>query len=368
MVTTFDQKVTTAQAEMQSRAPELTDFSDGSVNNAVAGGGAVLADSVEQAAIDEFRKLWISKAEEDELDDLIEDRLGGQLPRIAASASIGTVTWTRGSAVGAYTIPAGTVFQAEDADGVAVDFLSTASVPVGAGDSSVSVAVQCNETGRAGNVDVGTVTAIATPVASDPDATVTNAARMAGGAPVESDERYRERYARFVQRSRGTRDGLITGALGVSGVSIAAVDEFYVESSGIVYLYIGDPDVGSNASLVALVQAEMVNWAAAGARVIVQGTAREDTALTLALEVSENSDLAALESAAAAAVEAFGDTLAPAKCARLSQIAKAALNAADEILDATVTSHAANLEPSARNLALRFPAGGVTVNATVEAC
>lgn len=356
---TFDALYGLGKAEATSRRPDLTDWSEGSANDAVIGAGAVLADETIRIAVDLFAALFLDTAEGEDLDALAADRFN--LTRKPATPAIVTVTWTR-SATGAYTIPAGTRIRAR-ANGQSVIFTTDADAALPLADTSVDIPATCTDTGRVGNVAAGTIIDVMDPVPVDPGATVTNAERASGGTDAETDAVFRDRIRRyFPTLRRGTVAALQAGALSVPGVSYVAVDEGQIETTGRVLVYVGDPDGAGNELLADAVAAELEDWRAAGVLVDVLPSVREEVVVELSVRVRAGVDTPTLRTAITAAATAYVDALPPNATLYLSQLEHAALGVSSDVLDAVVSDPAVNLEPSAPQNAIRFAPGGFTVH------
>lgn len=358
-IPTFPELYAAAQAEIQTRNSTLTDFNEGSVLDAVAGASGVLSDEVARLLVQLFESQFFATATGSDLDDLAQDRL--QLTRNTAGTAIVTLTWTR-VAAGSYLIPAGTAFSAVNNNGEIVTFSSTAGVTVNPGDVTVSVAVIADVAGRGSNVEANTITTVVDTVLSDPSATVTNAARAAGGSDAETDEEFRERIRLFyTSLRRGTKAALRTGALTVAGVSVVTIDEQYP----ITFVYVGDPDGSGNQTLADNVATELENWRAAGSFVQVLPASREELPLSLAVVLTElPTDVTALRDAIRASIVAFGDTLDVGAVAYATEI-ECAAKEADDARIRSVTG-AADLTPAAAQNAIRFVASSIAVSFTVE--
>lgn len=308
---TFDELYAHAQAECQSRNTALTDFNDGSDLDALTGSGAILADEAIGVLLDLFGAQFIDTAEGDDLDALASDRFG--LTRNPAVAAVGVIRFTRGSSMIALSIPAGTRVQA-DVDGELVTATTDAGASIPAADSYVDVTCAVTATGRQGNVAATEFDVLLDTIVGDSGVTVSNADRFAGGAAEETDAVFRDRIRRYFQTLRkGTVAALETGALTVAGVQFASVDESYIDpdDGGYVAVYVGDPDGAGNATLAALVEAEIENWRCAGVEVRVYASAREEIITAYTITVLKGADQAALETAIRAAVIDHFDALAP---------------------------------------------------------
>ena len=95
---TFDAIVAAVVAEMQTRDPTLTDFSEGSTLDGLSGLAAMAAEETMRLVLQRAAGLFVETARGADLDTIVYDRTG--LTRNAAAAAIGEVTVTRGSAVG----------------------------------------------------------------------------------------------------------------------------------------------------------------------------------------------------------------------------------------------------------------------------
>lgn len=354
-----DELVLAGRAAILDRRPDLNDFSEGSTLDAVVGAGAVQADEAIRVLLDLFAAQFVDTAEGADLDALAADRFG--LTRQAASAAIGTVTLSRGSAVGSFTVPAGLELVAT-VDGVSVTFTTDAAVNFGALVDDVDADATCANTGRAGNVDAATITSIPEAPVADPDLTVTNAARFAGGADAESDVAFRARIRRYFSTlRRGTNAALVTGATSVPGVKFATIDESTVNTDGYVSVYIGDPEGAGNADLVDDVEAELENWRAAGVEVRVFAAERQEEPLALTLTVTRGVDRSALAQAVKAALVELGDELDSGETAYLSRIVATAHEVSSFIRGAAVTTPTSNVTPDELYSAIRFVEDDITI-------
>lgn len=360
---TFDELYAAAKAEMQSRNPRLTDFAEGSNADAVAGASAVLADEVIAVAVDQFADQFVDTASGDALDALATDRFA--LSRKAASAAVGSLTFTRSAGVptGVINIAMGTVCKAE-VDGDEVTFTTDISTQIPDGDSTVDVSATCTETGSAGNVAAGVIDEVVSVVADDPDITVTNAARFTGGAAEETDPRFRDRIRRYYTTlRRGTVAALEAGALTVAGCEFAVVDESHMapDDGGYVSVFIGDPDARASDELVDLVQTELEDWRAAGIWVVVDACEREEIALAVTISVLRGSDLSTIRDDVEENILAYIDALGPGATLRLARVQAAAIHVSPDVVDAAVTTPAADYAPTAANYAVRVPGSSLTI-------
>lgn len=358
---TFQALYDAARAEIQGRNPALTNWNEGSRLDAVTGGAAALADELVLVIVRHFAAQFFDSAEGADLDALAADRFG--LTRNAAAKSIGQITWTKGDPALAYVIPSGLTFSGS-VEGVSVQVVSTAEASLAVADLEVLIPCEFSVVGPDGNLAIGVIDTIDAAFPSDPDAEVTNETRFAGGANAETDAEFRDRIKRYFSTlRRGTVESLRAGARSVPGVRYVTVDESDVVEGGsqIVNLYIGDPDARSNDLLAAAVDAEIVNWRAAGVLVDVLGADRQEETVTLTVYVRAGADRDAIASAIRAAIEGYCDQLEPSQKLRVSRIQQLAHNAHALVVSVEVVEPAEDVEPTDRQDAIRVLAESVTI-------
>lgn len=276
---------------------DLTDFEEGSRLDALTGASADMADESNRVGVYAFRDALVETAEGAALDAIILDRNGPE--RNAAAKATTTLTVTRTTYVGAHTINTSDVVSGTTATGATITFVPSATVVIGSGDASASVAVIATATGRDYNVPAGTLDTIDGLPAGF---TVTQSARAAGGAAEELDAAYRARYKLDrLARQGGTVAAIKAGALSVDGVSYAAVDETTAPcaAGGFVSVYIGDPDAAATSVLVEAVEDVMVDYRPAGVEVRVFASAREELTFAFTVKVKAGSGITAADVKAA---------------------------------------------------------------------
>lgn len=350
VVPTFRDLYRAAQAEIRLRNPELTDWSEGSVLDAIAGAASALSDEAIRHGIELFAGLFFDTAEGDALDALATDRLGAT--RKGETTALGLVVWSRGAATGAYTIPAGTAFTGPSGATV----VASADVAMAATATDVLVPVDATIPGRAGNAYEFAIEEVSPALAADSTATVVNPAPIAGGAPPETDAVFRARLRDLfgALRRRGTTAALRAAALSVPGVSTATVFEDFF--AGTTYVYVGDPNAQGNTALADLVDAEIEGWRRAGAHVRVLASQREDVPLAIQIVVAPGLDVPSITASIGDAIVAYGDTVPIGALAYASQIECAAHDVHAGVLSAQV------LTPSARTMAPAQPQNAVRFN------
>lgn len=355
------------KAEVQARQSTLTDWSEGSALDALAGATAIGADQSIRIGVDAFTARQVATATGDDLDAAVTDRYP-TLTRKAAAASVGTLRFSRGDGVAAITVPAGTTARAT-VSGRTVSFTTDTVATMAADEDTVDVLATCTETGTAGNVAAGAVTVLPVALVDDSTATVTNPDRFVGGSAEESDDTYRARAQAYPQTlAKATVAALEAGARTVPGVRYVTVDESLLDSTDRVYVYVGDPDGRGNTALADAVTTEMVNYRAAGVRVVVLAAAREEVSATVVVYVAAGKSSDALAAACRAAVVAYAAGLGPNTPIYLSAIEAACIATSTDVRGATATSSdsvdGVTIPVSAAQNALRIVVGDLTLSLT----
>jgi phage-related baseplate assembly protein len=200
-------------ASMQAGAASILDFSTGSVLRAFVEANAMLGVWLQGLILAVLNITRLSTSFGSDVDSFVAD-FG--LSRLAATASAGSVTFSRFTPTNAAVIPLGAQVQTadgtqtfqvvQDATNSAWSAGSTAYI-LAATVYSVTVPVQAITTGTTGNAGAGTVNALLTSI-SGVD-TVTNALAFAGGSAGESDAAVKTRFVKFILGlGRGDHYGL----------------------------------------------------------------------------------------------------------------------------------------------------------------
>ena len=362
IVPTYDELYAAGSTEALARNPNLTDRRPGSAMDAVIGVGATLADESIRIGLQGFKAVFFDTATGSDLDALVLDRTG--LTRNEASFAVGAVTFTRSQIIGVVEIPAGTRVAAVDADGAQYVFATVAASQFVSGAATVSVPVEASVAGPESNVAAESLTRLLDAL-SDPAVTVSNPTRTAGGDVAESDDRLRARVRRYyTSLRRGTVGALEAGALEVPGINFATVDESNMapEDGGYVSVFIGDPDANANAELVALVEAALEDYRAAGVAVIVAAMQRQEVFITFTMRVKSllGLNLTALKANLSAAVLAWGDTLPGGSTLYVSRMLAEAVKSSPTFIDGETT--ASDIAPTNPYSAIRI----IAIETTIE--
>lgn len=346
-------------ADIQSRHPDLDAARTGSLINTIAGVAVTVKRDAERLAIREFSRAFFASAQGEDLDRLADDHL--QLPRQAASTSLGFVTAYRSSAVGANTIPGGTILI--DADGREFE-VTEATLVTG---TAASVPVASSGTGRGANRPANTV--LYPKVAGAPWTTGFPGLRliavegMTGGNPVETDEEFRARIAEFyISARRATIPALRYIALTVPQVRRVVVDESRIrpERGGWVTVYVTDGSDQANQLMAREVQRVLDrNGKAAGVIVNVYPAAVVQVPVTVRMTQRAGGDPRAIQRALDAGARFMGALPIGADLYR-EALSASLLGADASILSAEIVTPTVNIIAGAGQL-LRLPPEGITL-------
>jgi hypothetical protein len=272
---------------VQALDPELTDFSDGSVNDILAGSTATLVQELTRLLLDRFRLTYLASSTGQDLEFLATDHFGDKFARPGATRSVGIVTFSRPNTdAGNITIPTGTIVKTgADANGESQRFETIAPVTITT--LEINASIRAIEGGPRGNVQAGSITEIETAL-TDPSIVVTNDDETTGGAAELSDADYRVFVENLIEQLKGaTKAAVLAAAQNVAGVeNVAAIefsqtvieyDESVPETVGDpfkisrVRVYIADANGNANAALIANVEAAILETRACGVFVSVLG-------------------------------------------------------------------------------------------------
>lgn len=288
--------------ELQNQNPDLTDTSEGSILDQLAGTTAYAVNEAVAIIVDRFSKTYFGTAEGQDLEDLAVDHFGNSFARPGPQKSVGIVTFSRpNTTAGDVEIEAGTIVRtATDANGNSTQFETTVDTTLAG--TSISVSVQALVAGPAGNVSADKVTVIETAL-TDSSVTVNNDDAMSGGANTESDSEYRETIRELIEQLPGaTILAIEAKAKTVSGVVTATILETWqyvrdVDANGdpiggdayqipTARLYIADANGVASDALISLVEDAIESVRAAGVRIIVEEATTLELDWTAALTLN----------------------------------------------------------------------------------
>lgn len=268
-------------------APELTDFSDGSLHDIVAGAFASSMNELTELTLSEFQKTFFDTASGDDLDTLAVDHFGDKFKRPEATLATGIITFSRATSTeGDVTIAAGTIVKTEkDSQGNEISFTTTEEVLLTG--LNIDAAIEAQEAGSSGNLLPSTIVVLESTL-TDSSVVVTNGLAMAGGEDEQDDAEYRETIKSLIQSLAGATKQAIEGAIlalpNVGFTTLITEEKVVIEYNiggdntvgnyfRIPYpvVYVADENGNSSPSLVEDVQEAIIPIKACGVNVEVLG-------------------------------------------------------------------------------------------------
>ena len=217
---TFAQIVQQIAAAAQAKAP--LPYNLGSVELALAEADASVAQWLQSLIVQVLATTRASTSQGADLDSWMAD-FG--LTRLPATQATGVLTFSRYTPTNAATIAVGTQVQSQDGT-VTYAVIADATQPtynaslnayvIPAGTASATVSAQAVTAGSAGNVQIGVLTSLTSPIPGVD--TVTNAAAITNGIDAESDAALRARFQLYIQ-------SLEKGTLAAVGYALASMQQ-----------------------------------------------------------------------------------------------------------------------------------------------
>lgn len=201
---TFDQIVQDQVQAIQALSSTLTDFTTGSVLLSIVEANASNAIWIQALISALLAVTRLQTSSGNNVDTFIE-QFGFTRP--AASASTGNVTFSRTNTTNSSYIPATTTIVSTSINNIqfttTLDTSNSAYDPttnsyvMGIGISSVTVPVQCNQTGVVGNVALGQIDTINSPLVNV--SSVTNSAGFTNGQDIATDTQTKADFVLYLQ-------------------------------------------------------------------------------------------------------------------------------------------------------------------------
>lgn len=286
--------------EVLSLADNLTDFSEGSMHDIIAGAISTCQNELSELIISEFVKTFFDTAtgteaqggegDADDLQKLAVDHFGERFRRPQAVPATGSIDFSRPNTDGGnVVIPVGTIVKTKkDSNGEEIRFQTSEEVEMSG--LSVSADIECVDAGIIGNITSSGKITVLESTLSDPTITVTNSANTAGGVNEQQDPQYRETIRNLIISLAGATEEAVRGAaLAVSGISLVqltteerVVIDYDIGGAQIAagatffripypVMYIADASGNSSQALIDAVRDAIVTVRAAGVRVQVKG-------------------------------------------------------------------------------------------------
>lgn len=304
-VKSYDQLVADMVSWIVANAPQITDLNPGSVIRSFCEANALGLEELYVSTYLGFRRYL----------DSIQETVFGYDRKDGITAK-GEVVFSRTGSTGVDLIPFGT--KVSTSAGLIYETSEAGSITDGNTDSA-TVAIEAEEVGSGHNVPLDTVIVIE----DDLDIaglTVNNDNAVIGGIDQETDYQYKQRFQAYIEGLAGSNlAGLITGALTVSGITSASIQELFPPVSNVnVRLYIDDGSLaGVTATQVAEVQAVIdgdgtetsPGYRAAGVNVVVLSPSIVTQPVTVEVTVSAGVEEAQMEIDVNLALTAYVNSL-----------------------------------------------------------
>jgi len=356
---------------MQGAASELLDLSVGSVLRAILEANASIGLWLQWLLLLVLNNTRAATSKGPDLDSWMADFGLTRLPAVAAT---GTVIFSRFSPTNTALIPVGALVKTGDGT---QNFTVVASLnnplfnPIqngyilGAGVASGQVPVVATTPGSAGNVQIGTVTILATAIPGIDS--VTNSVAFTGGSDAESDAAFRTRFVAYINSRTQATKAAISYAISSlqQGLSYAIAEN--VDTAG-------NPRPGNFVVTVANSQATLPNRlltevSAAidavrpvGTSFAVQPPQQIIANVALSLALTPNANLGQVAPQVSNSISGYIGGLSIGQVLPVARIAQLALDASSFVTNAfniSINGKNTDLDPGATGIVV---AGSITVN------
>ena len=240
-IKSFETLVSDMVAWIVSHSPNITDLTPGSVIRSFCEAAGLCIEELYVSVYLGFRR-YLEQVQENVFSF---ERKGG-------TKATANVVFGRTGTTGTITIPIGTKIKTVSN----LNFFTTAVAQILNGFSTSSpVEAEAEENGSAYNVLGSTITVLGDDI--DGVETVTNPLAAVGGVDAETDYQYKTRFQAYIEGLAGSNiAGLIAGALSVSGITSASIQELFPPVSNVnVKIFIDDGSSGGvSSSKIAEVQ------------------------------------------------------------------------------------------------------------------
>lgn len=367
----FQTLIQDSAAALQGACAQLLDLSVGSVLRALLEANASVALWIQYLV---FLVLGTTRAATSTGSDLDTWMADYGLTRLPAVAAAGVVTFSRFSPTAAALIPAGA--QVRTANGSSVftvvadqTYSAWSSAQSGymlaAGVASINVPVTAAVAGAAGNVQVGTITLLATAIPGVD--TVTNQAPTSGGLDAETDSAFRMRFANYIAtRAEATAGAVEYAVMAVQqGLAVTVLENSDPEGNyrpGNFVVTVDDGTGAPPASLLATCSEAINAVRPIGSTYSVLPPTVLVANVSLSISVPENIAKAPIQSIVAAALTEYVNALPIGATLPYTRLAQVAYDASAQVINVSsvvVNGATLDLYPGASGVVI---SGNVTVN------
>ncbi|HEY1772419.1 MAG TPA: baseplate J/gp47 family protein [Gammaproteobacteria bacterium] len=315
----FNTVVSDQVTTIQSQVPQFSNFNSGTVLLAIVQAVASVVMYLQSLLTQMYAFARASTSAGSDLDSWMADFGLTRLPAVAAS---GQVTFARFTPTAAATIPVGTNVESGDgtqvfaviADATNPNYVPSQSAYVcPANTSSIAVTVQDTVAGAAGNVIIGALNTLTSPIVGID--TVTNAAAYLNGANAETDAAFRIRFQNYLASLAESTPTAIGNAIasvqaGLTYTLTEDLDFNGATDNGYFYVVVDDGSGAPSGQLLANIAAAINLVRAAGVRFGVFGPTVLTANIAMTITTAPGYTHSVIVAAVTAAIEAYVNALA----------------------------------------------------------
>jgi uncharacterized phage protein gp47/JayE len=346
---TFGMLVQSMAAAVQASATQLLDLTAGSTLRAVLEANASIGLWMQWLILQVLRTTRAASSDGADLDTWMADLTLTRLPAVAAT---GTVTLSRFTPGMSALIPAGALVRTADGTQTFAVTADTShpswSAPnngyvVSDAIASLDVPVTAQTTGSVGNVQVGTISMLASAIPGIDS--VNNASAFQNGLDAESDDSFRNRFRNFIaSRSRATPLAVGYAISGIQqGLNYALQENVSPSGQLLMGSFVVTVDDGSGSpstALLSTVQSAIDTVRPVGSIFSVQSPTVLKTDISLTVTVPAGTAKAPIQALVGDAIGSFIDRLSIGASLPLTKLAQIAYSASPAVVN--VSALAAN--------------------------
>jgi phage-related baseplate assembly protein len=339
---TFSVLVENMAAAVQASASQLLDLAVGSTFRALLEANASIGLWMQWLVLLVLRTTRASTSTGPDLDSWMADMT---LTRLPASCAVGIVTFSRFTPTTAALVPAGALVRSSDGAqifSVSIDLQNAAwsatsnGYIISAGSTSLDVSVVARAPGKAGNIQAGTISLLASAMPGIDS--VTNASGTQNGIDAESDAAFRVRFVDFIaSRSRATLSSIGYAVSSVQqGLSYSIQEN--VDPTGKTFLgsFVVTVDDGTgfpSAVLLSTIQSAIDAVRPVGSIFSVQAPTVMSAVLSMNITVTIGTTKALVQALAGNALISYVDNLLIGEHLPLTKLAQIAYEASPAIVN-----------------------------------
>ena len=368
---TFSTLVSDQVTAMQAKAAGLVDLAIGSILRALAESNAGVAMWLQQLIVNLLVTTRAATCSGDDLDSWMADF---SFTRLSAVQATGQVTFSRFTATNQALIPVGAQVTTTDGTQIYSVVVNTTSAAysaslagyvIAAGVSSLTVPVQANTAGTAGNAQAGTITVISGSIQYID--TVTNSTTFVNGEDAEADADFRARFVLWIASLSKATKAAIGYALSSmqSGVTYTLTENYAYNGTAQPGYFYAVVDDGSGAPSSTFISQAYAAIEAVRGFTVTFGVFPPSVLtanVTLVITTDSTGNHATIVALVQAAIQEYIASLSLGQLLAYTQLAKVAYSASPlvtNVTSLTLNSGTADLAASAKQV---IRAGTISVS------